>query len=206
MEVVFKHKYTFCFCIQNKFNIVTFPKCGCTQICKWASECNGYFDEHRHSYSNSRCPVYENVHACGQINYSFHEELPTYIVYRFPHERILSYYNSNFHRIIPLDEFVFKICERKLWGDKEQHHLEDRFEDVKKYGDATTVHLDKLNHLIDNLSMIHGVPALSGKEISNRGTKFWDEYKKEEHLSEKMLEMIMKKYEQEYTLKMDYDR
>ncbi len=216
--MVFKHKYTYCFCIQNKFNIVTFPKCGCTQICKWASECNGYFDEHSHSYSNSRCSIHENVHACGQANCSFHEGLPTYVVYRFPHERILSYYNSNFHRKKLLYKFVLEVCERKVWDDRDgkylangdwpleyEHHLGDRFSNVMKYDGATIVHLDRLNDLIDDLSMIHGVPALSGKEISNRGTRCWDEYKKVEHFSKEMLEMIMKSYEQEYTLKIDYD-
>tara|TARA_Y100001963_G_scaffold130038_1_gene185900 strand:+ start:1455 stop:1682 length:228 start_codon:yes stop_codon:yes gene_type:complete len=72
-----------------------------------------------------------------------------------------------------------------------------------KYDDATIVHLDRLDDLIDDLSITHGVPILRGKEISNKGTRWWDEYKKVEHLSEEMLELITKRYAQEYMLEID---
>jgi len=221
----------FCFCIQNKFNIVTFPKCGCTQICKWASECNGYFDKHCHSYSNNVCSVYGSIHACGRRNYSFNKELPTYIIYRLPHERILSYYTSNFRRgrglsteeteypLVPFYEFVMSVCNRQIWDDRPgglnangnwpvdyEYHLGNIFKQVNTLRCshlATIIHLDKLNDLIDNLSTIYEIPTIRKKKIMWEGIRLWDEYKKVEHFSEEALEMVMKKYAEEYTLKID---
>lgn len=151
--------------------------------------------------------------------YHIREELPTYIIYRFPHERILSYYTCNFHRQGPLSKFVREVCERRVWDDATvtplrtsahgnwppdyEHHLGDRFSDVMKYDGATIVHLDNLNNLTDNLAATYGTPTIRGKEIFQTGVKYWDEYKKVEHFNEEMLEIIMKKYSQEYTLEID---
>jgi hypothetical protein len=111
------------------------------------------------------------------------------------------------------------VCERKIWDDRSwqpiangdwptayEYHLGSIFKQVSAFRHsrlATIVHLDKLNDLIDNLSTTYKIPTIREKKIIYEGMRLWDEYKKLEHFSEETLEMVMKKYAEEYTLEID---
>ena len=84
------------FNIKNKFNILTFPKHGCTQIIKIVSEINNIFHLHNHSYNTNDCSVYGTIHNCGQNNKTYNANLPTYLITRKIEDKILSYYLSNY--------------------------------------------------------------------------------------------------------------
>lgn len=82
--------------VRNKFNILTLPKQGCTQIGIIISDINGYFDNHGHSWENGFCDTNQNIHNCMDRNSSFNKSQKTYMFSRKIEEKILSYYLANY--------------------------------------------------------------------------------------------------------------
>jgi len=102
------------FNIQNKFNIVTTQKIGCTSLCKYVSEWLGIFEEHNHSYNTNHCSKHKYIHNCMSKKMSFNPDNKTYIVYRLPEERVLSYYLGNYYGDLSFDKFVDKVITNQI--------------------------------------------------------------------------------------------
>ena len=113
----------------NKFNIITFPKHGCTQIIKYVSEINGYFKNHNHSYFTNNCNQFGHIHNCGKKNFSYNQDLPTYIITRLPEYKILSYYLSNYCTVIHLFFYFWwtNIFWLFLWNNRSSNFNNYRF-------------------------------------------------------------------------------
>lgn len=58
----------------RKFNIITFPKVGCTQIIKYCSF-NKDMKDHQHSWESNFCSKYETIHKCAKQSFEENYEL-----------------------------------------------------------------------------------------------------------------------------------
>ena len=134
------------FNIRNKFNLITFPKHGCTQICKYVSELNGYFDKHNHSYKHNKCDMYKKIHKCGVKMSDYNISLPTYIVIRNVNSRVLSYFLSNYKGELSFRQFVNKL---EMFKKKDINHLGNIVMKLLKSGiqsdNAKFIYLEQFN-------------------------------------------------------------
>jgi hypothetical protein len=82
----------------NNYNIVTFPKVGCTFLIKLCTISKKEYENHGHNFENNFCKKNKTIHNCGRImnNKNFIENKPIIVIYRYPHERILSFYYANY--------------------------------------------------------------------------------------------------------------
>lgn len=84
--------------IQDKLNIIFFPKCGCSNIIKYISILNNTFYSHNHSFGGPKpnnCDLYENIHNCAVNTKIKNKKLKTIFVYRNILLKTISYYNNN---------------------------------------------------------------------------------------------------------------
>ena len=151
------------FIIENKFNLITFPKHGCTQIIKIISELYGYFDIHQHSYDTNFCKKHNNIHTCGSSNSSFDKKLPTYIVSRTIEDKILSYYLSNYRYTWSIKEIEKKYKNNSFsefvknldYFSKDTEHLGLLSKKVSKF-EFNEFKLIDLNDFNENFRLILG--------------------------------------------------
>lgn len=116
----------YCFCIDNKFNIIAMPKCGCTQIIKYISQYLGIFNLHQHSFTNNYCNKHKSIHTCGASLFCYNSKLPTYLVTRPIELRVLSYFKANYyHHSIINDNPTFEYFVNNLdvYYKHDIHHL-----------------------------------------------------------------------------------
>lgn len=136
------------FCIDNKFNIISIPKCGCTQIIKYISQYLGFFNLHQHSFTNNVCNKNRNIHACGHSIYSYNKNLPTYLISRPIELRILSYFKANYydHKVIndnpTFENFVDNLY---LYYKRDTHHIGMVSDIIKQRGIKVDYLLDLRN-------------------------------------------------------------
>ena len=116
----------YCFCIDNKFNIIAIPKCGCTQIIKYISQYLGIFNLHQHSFTTNYCNKHKNIHNCGNSLFCYNSKLPTYLVTRPIELRVLSYFKANYYyhkRINDNPTFEYFVNNLDLYYKSDIHHL-----------------------------------------------------------------------------------
>ena len=166
------------FNVKNLFNLITYPKHGCTQISQWVAECGGRAID----YEQHRC---QNVHGwykkySGQWN----SEKLTYAIYRLPHERALSYYLSNYsyaingrhknYNNLSFLEFVDNLPKiQKL----DRHHLGSFSPKIKslikegKILEFKLLNLKDFNSFTEEQQTLNNLPSLRGRTINNSS---WD--------------------------------
>ena len=76
----------------RKNNIIVFPKCGSTTVIKICTDIKE-FEHHRHSYTHNNCKLHKKIHNCGRT--VFNKNYQTTVIFRYPHERLMSFYISN---------------------------------------------------------------------------------------------------------------
>jgi len=98
---------------KENYNILAFPKVGCTFLIKLCTIGNIKYKNHGHKYQTNQCKKHKNIHQCGNKNSKYDKNKQIIVFYRFPHERILSFYygnyNGNAKLKLSLEEFVNKI-------------------------------------------------------------------------------------------------
>lgn len=109
------------------YNIVSFPKCGCTQIIKLCTDTPEY-SHFNHDYNHNKCSVYGTIHNCGNALRKEDPSLEYLLFYRFPHERIESFYYSNasYHPIfknMSLNSFIGSITKNRSKDPVYEGHL-----------------------------------------------------------------------------------
>lgn len=109
------------------YNIVAFPKCGCTQIIKLCTDTPEY-SHMNHGYNHNKCSVHGTIHNCGNALRKEDPSLEYLLFYRFPHERIVSFYYGNacYHptyKNMNLNDFIDNITENKLKEPVYKGHL-----------------------------------------------------------------------------------
>ncbi len=129
--------------IYDNNSIITFPKCGCTQLIKICKD----IPSHNHSYTHNKCSIYGNIHKCGSIETVLKEN--GYVIFRYMHQRIESFFKANYTGKLSIDEFIdFYIVNKKY---KHNHNMIHHFEEIHKSKNIiqryTFVHLSKLNKL-----------------------------------------------------------
>lgn len=116
----------YCFCIDNKFNIISIPKNGCTQIIKYISQYLNIFDLHEHSFTTNNCNKYNNIHTCGSRMYSYNSTLPTYLITRPIELKVLSYFKANYYyhkKINDNPTFEYFVNNLHTYYNNDIHHL-----------------------------------------------------------------------------------
>lgn len=171
----------YCFCIDNKFNIISIPKCGCTQIIKYISQYLGIFNLHEHSFTHNYCNKHRNIHRCGaSCLYSYNPKLPTYLVTRPIELRVLSYFKANYyhHKIIN-DNPTFEYFVNNLdsYYKFDNHHLGMISDKLKEKGKGIRRGI-KLNYLIDKEreSMIKVDYLLDLRDIETNLNNLFNQY------------------------------
>ena len=102
------------FNINDKFNIITFPKCGSTQIIKILLYEKGLFEKHNHSwYHNSEHNLIRTC-ASNELNKNINYNNITYVFIREHKYRILSYYLSNYNENLSFYNFIKKLINNKI--------------------------------------------------------------------------------------------
>ena len=90
-------------------NIIAIPKCGCTTIIKLCTDIEK-FKNHNHSYSHNNCSFHRKIHSCSNKTFGkINKKHPTIIIYRYPHERFISFYVGNNYTIpkgMSFEDFV----------------------------------------------------------------------------------------------------
>lgn len=183
------------FDLQDKFNLIAFPKCGCTQIIKICTEINNTFKSHNHSYKHNKCDKHLTIHACGRAHSNLNEKNLSYIALRPPVERVLSFYLANYHDVInnaadselknlSFKEFVDLFTENKITHDD---HLVPYVETINRLKGINfkLIKLECFNKFIQEMSIKHrfGLHDIEKKSVINntalqslRGDKAIDEY------------------------------
>jgi hypothetical protein len=105
--------------IDNKFNIILYPKCGSSYMLKILSEYFGYFESHSHSYLNNTCLKYNIIRTCAanMLDFSKLINKPRFHIIRSHKYRILSYYLSNYNDNLSFFNFVMEIYNNNLNTD-----------------------------------------------------------------------------------------
>lgn len=128
----------YCFCVDNKFNIISIQKCGCTQIIKYMSQYLGIFNLHEHSFTNNYCNKHRNIHKCGaSCLYSYNSKLPTYLVTRPIELRVLSYFKANYYHHKKINDnptFEYFVNNLDSYYKFDNHHLGMISDKIKKRG------------------------------------------------------------------------
>ena len=113
--------------IYKGFNVVAFPKVGCTQIIKLCTNTDKY-KKHEHSFDSNDCSKYGSIHGCARQQEKEDPSLPYLVFYRYPHERILSFFNANCGWEAPfkgmnLETFINTVSDKKFRHKSFDHHL-----------------------------------------------------------------------------------
>jgi hypothetical protein len=160
------------FNIENKFNLISFPKLGCTQVIKYVSDYLDYFSDHQHSYSNNNCKEFENIHNCGAKNFKLNINQPTFLVTRKIQDRVLSYYLSNnyfYKKVNGFHDPTFKefVEHLNLFYSFDEHHLGFIYKNLKKYKikNLNKLNLDNLEPTLNNLFQEFGIEFVFNKEL-----------------------------------------
>lgn len=135
-------------------NIIAFPKCGSTNLIKICTDIPA-FKYHNHSYKHNNCSIYKKIHSCAGTAFKFHKQNPTIIIYRYPHERFVSFYYGN-NYVIPknlsFENFVNSVLENPKSVKGFIHHcspisqlLTVRNKDLYNTKNKFFVHLSELN-------------------------------------------------------------
>ena len=101
-------------------NIITFPKCGCTMVIKLCTNTLD-FKNHNHDFKHNQCSLFGNIHNCGHQSFEEISSEENYVIFRYPHERIESFYYSNYlgnsikkDNQLSLEDFVCGVLENRL--------------------------------------------------------------------------------------------
>ena len=171
------------FCIRDKFNVMGLPKCACRQIIHWASKCNGF-------------GVGEDRFESGRRNRSYDPLLPTYVSYRFPHERIRSFFFDKRREeqysdlaLISFDRFVGMV-ENNFYN---RHHLRDR-EYIFKISNIVALHTMSISISLNSLAVRFDLPRFPDSRFGGSN------YNRGQELGEQLLERIVDRYRGEYEL------
>ena len=164
---------------RNK-NIINIPKCGCTTVIKLCLDIPAY-KSHGHSYVNNKCQKHNTIHSCGHHSQSYNPKLETVVIFRYPHERILSYYYSNFSKNVSVEQFINNILNgyhtnpKKFKGSKPKnwslnndilHHTGLVCGRLSQLRNIKLVHLSKLNdYWLETFAI-----DISGYHITNKKT------------------------------------
>jgi len=147
-NILYVYIIMYSFCIDNKFNIVAIPKCGCTQVIKYISQFLNIFDLHQHSFTHNVCNKSRNIHSCGSSLYSYNSKLPTYLITRPIELRVLSYFKANYyhHKIINDNPtFEYFVNNLDLYYKHDIHHIGMISDEIKKRGIKVDYLLDLRN-------------------------------------------------------------
>ncbi len=134
---------------KNK-NFAIFPKCGSTTLIKLCSGGDKYQD-HGHNHNHNECRIYGTIHKCGKKNSCINKNLETVVVFRYPHERIISYYYRNYHGKLSLSDFVYHIVSKHylLRSMDQGHHLQKiNNRKIRKIKNKIFLHLKDLNNYL----------------------------------------------------------
>lgn len=134
-------------------NIITFPKCGCTSIIKICTN-NENFKNHMHSFEHNKCLINQNIHTCGFVNSYEGNELEKIVFFRYAHERIESFYFSNYlenkntiNNKLTFEEFVNGFLNDELnYIPGLKGHIFNLLNFKDKIENSIFVHLDDLNY------------------------------------------------------------
>lgn len=144
------------FCIDNKFNIIALPKCGCTQIIKYVSQYYNYFDSHGHSFVHNNCRKYGNIHSFGSLLSRYNPNIPTYLITRPVELRVLSYYKANYYHhknVLTNSTFQQFVDNLDKYYNYDKHHLGMISESLKKKN-VKVDYLLNLSNLENNLNAL----------------------------------------------------
>lgn len=114
---------------RNK-NFILMNKCGSTNLLKFMSGLSKDFIGHNHTTHKCHKNVNNNMRDCIREKWNFDKKLETIIVFRYPHERLRSFYNQNIINI-GIENVSFDTAINDLmYGDKKlkrirslQHHV-----------------------------------------------------------------------------------
>ena len=67
----------------KEYNVISFPKTGCTQVIKYCTDLEQYVD-HGHSYTSNTCLKNGTIHNCGNVLRSENETFKYLIPVRYP--------------------------------------------------------------------------------------------------------------------------
>lgn len=157
----------YCFCINNKFNIITFPKHGCTQIIKYISQYLNIFDSHEHSFKTNNCNKFNSIHACGSRFKSYNPNVPTYLVTRPIELKVLSYFKANHYyhkRIHENPSFVYFIDNLEVYYKNDIHHLGMIHQKLKGIKIDYLLDLKNLENNLNDLFIKYGINFKFNKE------------------------------------------
>lgn len=144
------------FCIDNKFNIIALPKCGCTQIIKYVSQYYNFFDSHGHSFVHNKCRKYGNIHNFGSLICRYNPNIPTYLITRPVELRVLSYYKANYYhhkKVLTNSTFQQFVDNLDTYYNYDKHHLGMISEALKKKN-VKVDYLLNLSNLENNLNAL----------------------------------------------------
>lgn len=175
---------------KNK-NIICLPKCGCTTIIKLCTNTEEY-KKHNHSFENNKCTKWGTIHKCGSRSKKYDTNLETIIIYRYPHERIRSFYHSNFKGYKNRSTFENFINNLQEYLNNDQNiagHLKTFSDfDLSKFKKQKFIHLNDFN----NFWLKEFNIDISKNIINNKGN-----YEKTD-INIELLNKIKKLYKSEY--------
>jgi hypothetical protein len=185
---------------KNK-NIMSFPKCGCTQIIKLCTN-TSIFIGHNHDFNHNNCSIHSNIHQCGTRSKKENKAHEYIAFFRFMHERIESFYNANYHlsRIsdYDLNSFVNDVCSKKGEFDPDygaRGHLKPIVNyDLGHNKKITFIHLKYLN---DYWRQIFNEDTSSLKIINKSPTPQRPQTSRK-FLSASQIDLIKKTFEKDY--------
>lgn len=114
--------------VYKDFNIIAFPKAGCTQIIKLCTNTDKY-KKHAHSFDSNDCAKHGTIHDCATQQRNEDPSLPYLVFYRYPHERVLSFFNANcrgdevYFKGMNLETFINTVSDKKFRHRSFDHHL-----------------------------------------------------------------------------------
>jgi hypothetical protein len=163
------------FNINDKFNLVTYNKCGSTQIIKLLSVYYNYFTKHNHSFHNNSCNKYNLIRTCAanMLNNEINNSNITYFIIRKHNYRILSYYLSNYNGNLSFEDFVNNLINNKI---NHNNHLNSYFDTytLQKFKKIKIIQLNNLNQFfLDKFSM-----SINNTKIENSSSNFFNTYNK----------------------------
>ena len=101
------------------------------------------------------CKIHRTIHKCGKKYFKYNPKLPTYLITRPIHDRILSYYKSKYKLLINYGNPTFKsfIDNLNIYYNHDKHHLSMIKDIIKKKNIKINylLNLDKLEFNLNNL-------------------------------------------------------
>jgi hypothetical protein len=133
---------------KNK-NIICFPKTGCTTIIKLCTNTKE-FEKHCHTFESNKCNKWGTIHKCGTKSKKYNSCFDTIIIYRYPHERIKSYFYSNYQaykKNITFEIFVNQLLNNNFSNDNNiMGHLRPiSYFNYSRFKNQKLIHLNNLN-------------------------------------------------------------